>query len=353
MGLPQVQIEFINKARSAIKRSQRGIVALILKDSTTTEDTLVFKSITEVEKEKFTQENYDYIRLAFLGNPNKVIVEKVSNAAEDYNSALTRLKNKRFNYLAIPGIDAEDTSEVATWLKECRDKSFKTFKAVLPNCAGDHEGVINFTTDEIEVENQIYSTSEFTSRIAGILAGLPFTRSATYFVIPEVTNIKDHIEPNEDIDKGELILINDGEKIKIASGVNSLTTISGNKGIDMKDILIIEKMDMNRDDIRAVFEDEYVGKVLNNYDNKLIFLTSLNNYIDSLTRDYNFYDKNEVNRFEIDVEGNKLFLEGQGKDTSEMSYNELLKANTGKSLFINARLKYTNTMADLDLKIYM
>ena len=61
------------------------------------------------------------------------------------------------------------------------------------------------------------------------------------------------------MDNGKLILINDGTKIKIARGVNSLTTTSDSKGDDFKKIKIMEAVDMIRDDIRTTFEDEFVG----------------------------------------------------------------------------------------------
>ena len=39
MGLPQILIRFYTLATSAIKRSQRGVVALVLKDDTKAEET--------------------------------------------------------------------------------------------------------------------------------------------------------------------------------------------------------------------------------------------------------------------------------------------------------------------------
>jgi hypothetical protein len=357
MGLPQVQVEFINKAREAMKISGSGVVALVLKDDTApvVQNTFIYNSIDELKEESFTKDNVDYIKKAFMGVPGKIIIERVPTTAENFNEVLSRLKNKKWNYLSIPQITKEQVTDIATWIKSMRDNTHKTFKAVLPDVDADHEGVINFCTDKIKTKSndKVYSAAEYCARIAGILAGLPFTKSATYYVLPEVESMEESVEPDKDIDAGKLILINDGEKIKIGSGVNSLTTISGDKGIDMKDILIIEKMDFVMDTIRNTFQDQYVGKVLNNYDNKFIFIVFVNDFFKNLTRDYEFFDRNEESKVDIDVIGNKLYLEGLKKDTSKMKEEEIKKANTGKNVFLTGKVRFTNTMQDLKLKIYM
>jgi hypothetical protein len=92
MGLPNISIIFKTLATSAISRSERGIVALILNDSTS-KTSYSFNKLADVDKDNFTSENYDYIRLAFLGNPNKVIVEIAND--EDLSEVLKRLETKK------------------------------------------------------------------------------------------------------------------------------------------------------------------------------------------------------------------------------------------------------------------
>lgn len=353
MGLPELRMKFMQKSATAISRSARGIVALILKDDTKTAGEVIYKSIDDVVTGDWTPENKDYIDKTFIGTPSKIIVERIATTVADYSSALSILKNKKFNYLAIPDIDQEDVTSIASWTKLQRDNNHKTFKAILPNCEADHEGVINFSTEDIKVGGKTYSSGQYTCRIAGILAGLPFTRSATYYVLPEVESIKESTDPNADIEDGKLILINDGEKIKIASGVNSLTTIIAPKGEDWKDILIIDKMDLNRDDITETWEEEYVGKVLNIYDNKILLIASINAYFKDLIRQDAFFDPDSENKAEIDIEGQRTYLESQGIDTTNIKDQEIKVANTGKKVFLSAKVKYTNTMHDLYFNIFM
>lgn len=350
MGLPEINIMFSGLAVSAIQRSQRGIVALILKDDTdTTFESKEYTSVTEIDPLDWTATSKSYIEQAFLGVPSKVIVERLAVAALNYNEALTRLSFKKWNYLAVPGIAGADTTAVATQIKTWRDTDKRTYKAVLPNIVADHEGIINFTTEGIVVNGTTYSASQYTARIAGILAGLPFTRSATYYVLPEVEAITEHTTPDADIDAGELILINDGEKIKIGRGVNSLTTTTTSKGQDFKKIKIIEGHDLVKEDITRTFNDEYVGKVNNSYDNQALFITAVNAYLRGLQPDV--LDPAADNLVGVDVEAQRLAWEGVGTDTSSWDDQKVKNTSFQSKVFLSGNLKFLDAIEDLALKI--
>ncbi|MGE8080509.1 phage tail sheath C-terminal domain-containing protein [Peribacillus loiseleuriae] len=355
MGLPEINIEFKGKAVSVISRSAMGIVVLILKDEVQTADTVIYKSVGDVVSAEWSAENLDYIQKTFDGSPSKVIVERLDASATDYTAALTRLRNKRFNYLAIPGIEDAATSIISTWIKTNRNEK-KTFKAVLPNAKADHEGIINFTTTGIMVAGKEYSTAEYTARIAGILAGLPFTQSATYQVLPEVDSIAEIEDPDAAVDAGELILINDGEKIKIGRGVNSLVTLPEpydlvvSKTGDYKKIKIVEIMDMITDDIRDVFNTRYVGKVPNTYDNQVLFFTYINSYFKEIAGD-EILDPNAVNKSEINVQAQREAWESIGTDTTSLDDQKIKEMSFKSNVFLAGNVKIVDAMEDLDFQI--
>ncbi|MCI1593216.1 phage tail sheath C-terminal domain-containing protein [Heyndrickxia oleronia] len=350
MGLPEINIEFKGKAVTAVQRSQLGIVALILKDDTGTFDTRVYKSIEEIEASDWTPEVLDYIQKTFEGTPSKIICERLAPDATDYNVALKRLNNKRFNYLAIPQIEEKDTTLISTWIKTKRENDKKTFKVVLPNEKADHEGIINFTTSGIKVGEKEYKTAEYTARIAGILAGLPFTRSSTYFELNEIDSIEEIEDPDAAVDNGELILIDDGEKIKIGRGVNSLTTTTTTKTEDFKSIRVVEVMDLIKDDIRTTFNDHYVGKVNNIYDNQVLFFRSINAYFTDLSGD-EILDPKYANKADINVNAQRLAWEGIGTDTSGWDDQKVKETSFKKNVFAAANIKIVDAMEDLDFDI--
>ncbi|RKD26685.1 phage tail sheath protein [Ammoniphilus oxalaticus] len=350
MGLPQINIEFKGRAVTAVRRSQLGIVALILKDDTQEKDTIVYRSIEEVEPEEWSEKCYDYIEKAFRGTPSRVIVERLPEDADNYNEALKRLNSKRWNYLAIPQIGQVDTEIIASWIKSKHDNDKRTFKVVLPNVKGDHECILNFTAEEIVAEGKEYTTAEYTARVAGAVAGLPFTRSITYYEFPEIESIKEVEDPDAAIDAGELILINDGENIKIGRGVNSLTTTSTEKTEDFKSIRVIEVMHMIKDDIRETFDKHYVGKVNNIYDNQVLFITSVNAYFAGLGDD-EILDPNEDNRADVDVRKQRLAWEEIGTDTSDWDDQEVKNRSFRRNVYLAGRIKIVDAMEDLDFNI--
>lgn len=356
MGLPEIIIEFKSKAVTAMKRSALGIVTLILRDTTNkvlTSNVQVYKSIEDIKPGDWSEKNIDYIKKTLLGTPSKIIAIRMTNDESDTLPNILKLAgSRRFNYLAMPEATAQEAEDIASWIKSKRTKERKTFKAVLPNQAADSAGVINFTTGDIQVGERTYTTAEYTPRIAGILAGLPFTQSSTYFVLPEVDSITETETPNEDIDDGQLILINDGEKIKIGRGVNSLVTITSDMKQDYKKIKITEIMDMIHDDIYSTFENFYVGKVSNIYDNQVLFITSVGAYFKGLAG-AEILDPKAQNFAEVDVEAQRLAWESIGTDTTDWNDQKVKEMSFGSNVFLGGGAKPVDAMEDLKFKIAM
>lgn len=345
MGLPQIVIEFSSKAVSAMKRSERGIVAMIVKeDALSTIQT--FRSIEQVPTDVYTADNYDYISKCFMGTPSKVIIVPIAVSTGKVADALAKLKSMNWDYVCMPDAQTADATTIETFIKSARQNDKKTFKAVLANSPADNEGIINFTTEGIVVGSKTYSAQKYTARITGLLAGLPLSRSATYYVLSEVSKIIESATPDADIDAGKLILINDGSKIKIGRGVNSLTTYATGKSKEWSKIKIIEALDLIADDIRSTFNDNYVGQVVNTYANKMMFVGSCNAYFSTLEQEY-VLDGSVENKCDIDVDAHEKYLQSIGKDTTDMTQHDLRVANTGSEVFLYATIKPVDAIEDL------
>ncbi|MBY2345636.1 phage tail sheath protein, partial [Clostridioides difficile] len=226
------------------------------------------------------------------------------------------------------------------------------YKAVLPNISDANEkAIINFATTGIKVGEKSYTTAEYTARLAGILAGISLSESCTYFILDEVTEIEPTENPDEAVEEGKLILINNNG-IRIARGVNSLITLSKEDTEDLKKIKIVEAIDMIQDDILQTWNENYVGKVTNKYDNKILFLSAVNNYFKELQRD-EVLDNSQEAYAQIDIEAHKKYLKEKGIDYSEMTEQQIKEANTGSYVFVEGNITITDAMEDLKFKIYM
>lgn len=350
MGLPKININFFGKMKPKNRRVPEGVVALILKDDSQQEDFIVYKQDDKIQN--WNGDNTLYINHALMGGPREVMVVRVPEETTDFEASLDVLKYKRFDYLAIPEIGEGQTEAVAAWVKSKRKNDKKKIKAVLPSHAENHESVINFTAKEIKVGEEEFTTAQYTARIAGILAGLPFNRSSTYYVLDEVDSVLEIDDPDAAVDNGELILINDGKNIKIGRGVNSLKTIQEgeNKNDEFKSIRVVAIMDMIHDEIYDNFNDNYIGKVPNIYDNQVLFLNEINRGFTELAG-LELLDPNYENLAWIDVDAQREAWESVGVDTTDWDDQQVKENAFKRHVFLAAKIRAVDTIEDLEFNI--
>lgn len=368
-GLPQVLIDFKTKGTTAIKRSARGIVAMILKN----EETDVSKyykinDVSDIPDEGLTAENVDLIKKCLLATPLRILVytlpkADISEPTQKLAGILAKLESVKWNYLCYPNSTEQEQQDIVSWIKSERGNKRKTFKAVVANQAADHEGIINFCTGGIKVKtdtdskgNPVYTTYtalQYTARITGILAGLALDRSATYFKLTEVEEVEQYEDIDSLIDKGQLLLFDeqDGDGVKIARACNSLTTFTTDKGEDFRYIKIMEAVDMITDDIRDTFKKYYVGKVINDYDHKMLFITAILVYFDEIKG--NVIDRDGNNTVDIDEQYQANYAKLHGEDTSTMTAMQIRQYNTGTNVVLAGSVKPVNAMEDLKIVFIM
>lgn len=352
MGMPSITISFTEIAATAIKRGERGIIAMIVKDEHVPDENPVVCMSNEDVPKTLTKDNQEQIRLALMGYvnmPRKVITYVLPETAEDYTDALNYLKTVKFDYLVVPSAETDGmTMDIVSYVKTQRAAK-KLIKAILPNTKADSEGVINYTTESAISEEKTYTTEQYCARIAGIIAGTPLSISATYAPLNELSDCTRLTKEEMDaaVDAGEFIIWWDGEKVKTARGVNSLTTLTQGKNTQFQKIKIVDAMDMIANDIRMTAEDSYIGKYANTYDNKCLLISAIGNYFDQLVRD-GVIQSYAVG---VDINANRSYLKGLGKDVDAMSENEIKTANTGSLVYLTCKLSILDAIEDIVLPI--
>lgn len=385
LGMPSINISFIEAGIEAINRSQRGIVALLLEEPQATianllkdhevtsgETTTTVKAIknpftvytTDDIPSELTEENKDYITKALIGYvkaPYRVKVylmpqDETADSKEDkFANALEVLATDRWDYLAIPTITTAQCESVATWMKTNRDNKHKRSKVILPGYAGDYEGIINFSNTTIVTASKTYTGAQYIPRIAGLIAGTPLTISATYAPLSEVIDCDKYTldENDEKVNKGELFVWYDGEKFKMSRAMNSLVTTTQGKQEAYQTIKSVDIMDAIYDDLRKTTEDSYIGKYTNDYDNKQILITAIYGYLKEL-EDGRLLEKGYSN-VDVDVEAVKNYQLQHGLYTKEqladMDDLTVKKLDTKKKVFLTANIKILDAMEDFDFPI--
>ncbi len=353
MPLPNINIAFKTVATAAVQRAQKGVVAIIIKDSKSN-GALTLTDASQIPA-TLGKGNQDYIRRAFMGYvtpPRKVLCYVLPSAAADLSAATDWLATQNFDYLAGPPDIAEaECTALVDWVKACRKDSNAIYKVVLPDTGADSEAVVNFSASGIKAGSETLTGGQYASRIAGLIAGTPMSISCTYAPLPELSDItrQKKAEMDAAVDAGKLILLYDGEKVKVARGVNSLTTTTMDKGPAFQKIKIVEAVDMIQSDIRRTAQDSWIGKYPNNYDSKCLLITAIGGYFTEL--EMAGILQRGRSAVEIDLAAQMAYLRSQGVDISKMTEQEIKEADTGSKVFLSANINILDAIEDIDLNI--
>ena len=351
---PKFNVDFKELALLAIQRQQRGAVVMILDDSTSDIDNVVYNGLGDVDADDWTEANYKRIQLAFLGNPSKVIVVKKESSFADIQAKL----NLQSNYtLCYPEAVAADITSIKNYLQAQREANNYSRAVVANATAPDADYIINFVssddiTAKIGDEPEDFSAGDWTCRLAGALSGLAPSRSLTYYELPEVVEAPISATPDADVAAGKLIILHQDGSYKFGRAVNSLVTLTDGVTEAFQKIRVVDIMDMIANDIVATFRLYYVGKYTNNFTNKNRFVGAINAYLKQLAAEGLLEAEND-NEVTISYDKNKVYLEDKGVDTSTMTYIEILKANTGSKVLLDGVCSPTDAMEDLDLGMYL
>ncbi len=333
--LPQIEINFKSYVASIIERSGKGTVAIVLIDSvSTTLQKHIFTSALDIEG--LSSDNIDLVKQCFLGQPSKVVVITVPT---EFADAVDMLDTTVFNWLVCPIL--ADQADVVAYAKE------KKVKTVVYNQTADDMHVVNFKNTSVTlVDDTEQDGIDYIVRIAGLLAGLPFTRSATYKILSDLKDVAVVSTPAE----GQFYLFNDGDGvIRIARAVNSLTTFSVEDNItaDFQKITIVECLDIIKSDITKEFKDNYIGRYKNILDNQMLFISAVNGFYRQLGKEL-LLDANYDNRCEVNVNAQRDAWVDSGKAEAVDWTDSEVRIKTFKSkMFLQSSVKVLDAVEDL------
>lgn len=366
-GLSDTEVDQIKLALKGYEGTSpaKVIVYCMSKAPQYTEDYLNTLTLDELKAIE-TEWNYTVPSGDTLSTHVQNILTSQSSVIEPaYEAAFEAMYNVKFNYIVFTTLinDAAISTlyqDIIDWIDE-RSEVFRS-KVILPNMTNTYNNehvIINYsgatvaeTVSQGGVDTVVetsYTNDQFCARIAGLLAATPVERSATYAVIEEAVACTTPDDVDDAVGDGLFFLMFDGEKVKVCRAVNSFTTTTETKGESFKKIRIVDIMDTIYNDIRNMIEDKYIGKYPNTYDNKNILITSIDEYLNELTR-HNMINGHTV---EIDVNAQREYLKEAGKPVEEMVEDEIKEANTGSKVFLTGTISILDAIEDIDWTIYI
>lgn len=373
IGLPKLKIAFEAAAQAVANRAKKGYVGMIIRDETArglhklSSETMIPLELGEANKA--------HIKTAFEGSdrgrPSLVYLvvipteksQPIAEPDEDgevraapsdsaaLESGLKLLSAVSVDYLAPPpDVTDGELKALDSWVKAQR-AAYRTVKLVRPFTGegSDDMGIIQVDEPGLKALGKAATAASYCARIAGILAGIPMSMSATYTALPEVTAVTERSEAEQTaaIDAGKLILIHDGQKAKIARGVNSLVTIPPKGKSDWRFIKIVEGMDLITYYLRTTIEDSYIGRYANIYDNKQLLVAEVLEYLQYLERAGVLNPGQSFCR--IDYERQLNYLKSQGVETADMTEQQVLEYQTDSWVFLRCGGRLANAMEDFEV----
>ncbi|XOQ44298.1 MAG: Phage tail sheath protein [Clostridium sp.] len=290
--LPGAYINFLTNAPLSITVGDRGIVVLLQEMSVGTAGQMY--RITATDQNEYPEGVTDDDKLLVneaLKGAQTVLVYNLGQEHTGITEALEKLKTEVFNTLCYPydGIEYESNKqEIATWIEAMRDDEGVKIQAVLANHKADSEAIINVTQGVKLADGAELTPAQCTAWVAGVTAGANINQSNTgrkyvgaIDVVPRLTKT----EMETAIENGEFIFkVDTAQNVTAVYDINSLTTITPEKGKQFTKNRLIRTIDGINNDITTIFESNYVGKVNNNDDGRSLLRATLIEYFNELQR---------------------------------------------------------------------
>ncbi|WP_455715439.1 phage tail sheath family protein [Anaerosporobacter sp.] len=207
--------------------------------------------------------------LALTGGTNGT----VDGTAEQ--NALDALESYSFNILGCLSTTASVTALYVAYTKRLRDEMGVKFQLVVYSKAGDYEGVINVKNTVSDLGADASSLVYWT---AGAEADCAVNKSCTNKTYDgEFTVIANYKQSELEaaLLVGEFVFHKVGDEIRVLDDINSLITTTDEKGEDFKSNQTIRVLDQVGNDIAALFNNKYLGKIQNNASGRVSFWSDI------------------------------------------------------------------------------
>lgn len=241
---------------------------------------------------------------------------------KNHQAFLSKLESYSFNALGCLATETAISNLYIAFTKRMRDEQGLKFQTVVYNNSADYEGVVNLKNSAVE------DTSALIFFTTGIIASCAINKSNTNLVYNgEYTVNADYTQTQLEtaIKNGEFVYHKVGDDIRVLTDINSLVTVTDEKGEDFKANQTIRVLDQVATDVAILFANKYLGKIQNNQSGRV----SLWSDIVALHKEY--LNMQAIEEFESDD------IEVQAVESDK------------KSVAINGAIKPVNAME----KLYM
>ena len=181
----------------------------------------------------------------------------------EYQAFLNAIESYSFNALGCPVEDSKINELFVTFTKRMRDEVGAKFQTVVYRKPADYEGVIsveNEVTDDVNKASVVYWTT-------GAQAGCAVNKSLTNTAYDGEFKIKvDYTQSQlaDALESGKFIFHNVTGEVRVLEDINTFTSVTDEKSIYFSNNHTIRVIDQIANDVAALFNTYYLGKIPNN-----------------------------------------------------------------------------------------
>lgn len=180
-----------------------------------------------------------------------------------HQNFLDKIESYSYNALGVISDDDVTKGLYASFVERMREEIGQKFQAVLYREPADYEGVVN-------VKNSVSDDGENEASlvywVTGIIAGCEINQSNLNNLYDGEYDVNVDYTQNQlknAILDGEFTLHKVGADIRVLSDINSLVTVTDEKGEVFKDNQTIRVIDQIANDVAVLFNTKYLGSVPN------------------------------------------------------------------------------------------
>lgn len=184
--------------------------------------------------------------------------------AEAYSTFLDKIEPYSFNVIGCVGADEAAKALFVAFTKRMRDEQGIKFQCVLHEVDGDHEGIISVANDILAESG--FDKSSLVYWVSGACAGCEISKSNTNKLYDGEFSVNvDYTQAQLEafIDGGKFAFHRVGDAVRVLEDINTLKTLTDEKGEDFKSNQTIRVIDQAGNDIAAMFNDKYIGVIPN------------------------------------------------------------------------------------------
>lgn len=193
----------------------------------------------------------------------------------NHQAFLNKVESYSFNAIGVVSEDAAINRLYSEFAKRIRDDYGVKCQSVTWHNAADYEGNVNVKN---EAHDDGFNKASMCYWITGVIAGCEVNKSNTNKLYngeftPKVDFTQTELESC--IDEGEFVLHQVGSDVRVLLDINSLVTVSDEKGEVFQDNQTIRVTDTIANSIASLFNTKYLGSVPNDKSGQVSLWTDI------------------------------------------------------------------------------